>query len=359
MAAEHVRPFRFAEYFLPSCPWTVGRRSPLPLWHGPRYYTRTQPACDHRKARRRKPLNFTLPPVSALAYSIVIATFERPAEVRVTLESIAAQTRPPQRVIIVDSSKDDETCAVADSFSARLPLHYERAIRPSAAVQRNQGAAQVGTPLIAFLDDDVLVRPGTFATIVAAFERDSTERIGGIAARIEGLQHRPPRGLLWWYYRIQAGYSHPTYGARLFGPAINCLPVYAENEPDLIRSDWLNSTCVFYRTALFAREKFPEFEGYSFLEDAHLSARIGRTHDLFFHRTASFEHRDAPSTFKRNALQLARMQVRHRRIVARDILGLREPMLTFKLLLHRLFASACLLRNRHPAWKQELIGTWT
>ncbi len=295
----------------------------------------------------------------ALAYSIVIATFERPAEMRVTLESIAAQTRPPERVIVVDSSKDDATRAVADSFATRLPLHYERAIRPSSAVQRNQGAEHVGTPLIAFLDDDVLVHPGTFATIVGAFERDSSERIGGIAARIDGMQHRPPRGLLWWYYRLQAGYAHPTYGAKLFGAAINCLPTYGESDPDLIPSDWLNSTCVFYRTALFRREKFPEFDGYSFMEDVHLSARIGRTHELFFHRTASFEHRDATSSFKRNARQMARMRVRHQRVIARDIVGLREPGLTLKLFLHRLFTSACLLRSRHPAWKQELIGIWT
>lgn len=294
-----------------------------------------------------------------LAYSIVIATFERPAEMRVTLESIAAQTRLPQRIVIVDSSKDDATRAVADTFATRLPLHYERAIRPSSAVQRNQGAERVETPLITFLDDDVFVHPGTFATIVSAFENDAAGRIGGIAARIDGLQHTRPRGLLWWYYRLQAGYRDRTYGAKLFGAGINCLPTYDEGDPELIRSGWLNSTCVFFRTELFRREKFPEFDGYSFMEDVHLSARIGRTHELYFHRTASFEHRDAPSTFKKNALQLARMRMRHRRIVARDIIGVCEPALTFKMLLHRLFSSACLLRNRHPAWKQELIGIWT
>lgn len=294
----------------------------------------------------------------ALAYSIVIATYERPAELRTTLDSLTAQTRPAARVIIVDSSRDEQTRAVVDDFTARLPLHYERALRPSAAVQRNQGAAHVATPLIAFLDDDVFIPTGTFATICAAFDHDETGRIGGIAARIDGLQHTPPRGLLWWYYRLQAGYAHPTYGGKLFGPAINCLPTY-ESATDLIRSDWLNSTCVFYRTELFRRERFPEFEGYSFLEDVHVSARIGRTHELFFHRTATFEHRDAPSTFKRNARQLARMRVRHQRLVAHDIVGLREPALTFKLLLHRLFASVSVLRQRAPGWSQELLGTWT
>lgn len=296
--------------------------------------------------------------VPALPYTVVIATFERVTELRVTLASIAAQTHPPARIVVVDASRDEQTRALADDFATRLPLRYERALRPSAAVQRNQGAAHVATPLIAFLDDDVFVPAETFATICAAFERDEAERIGGIAARIDGLQHTPPRGLLWWYYRLQAGYAHPTYGGKLFGPAINCLPTYAESNGELIRSDWLNSTCVFYRTELFRREKFPEFEGYSFLEDVHVSARIGRTHELFFHRTAHFEHRDAPSTFKRNARQLARMRVRHQRLVAREIVGLAEPVLTAKLLLHRLFASVSVLRQRSPTWKQELAGTW-
>ena len=69
------------------------------------------------------------------------------------------------------------------------------------------------------------------------------------------------------------------------------------------------------------------------------------THELCFHRTATFEHRDAPSIFKNNARQLARMRFRHQRLVARDILGLREPMLTFKLLLHRCFVSISILRS--------------
>jgi GT2 family glycosyltransferase len=294
---------------------------------------------------------------AALAYSLVIATYERAEDLRTTLASIATQTRPPAAVVVVDSSADDQTLAVTQA--APLPVRYERAKKPSAAVQRNQGAALVTTPLVAFVDDDVFVPPDSFEKICTAFEADTEGQIGGIAARIDGLQHRIPSGLLRCYYRLQAGYTHPTYGGKLFGAAINCLPTYTEATGDLIPADWLNSTCVFYRTPLYAREKFPEFEGYSFLEDVHLSARVGRTHQLYFHRTATFEHRDAPSTFKRNTRELARMRVRHQRLVAHDILGLREPMLTAKLLLHRLFASISILRQRGPTWTQELLGTWT
>jgi GT2 family glycosyltransferase len=297
--------------------------------------------------------------VSALAYSVVIATFERPTDLRTTLESLAGQTRRPDQVVIVDSSPDERSLAVTDGMRAKLPLHYERAARPSAALQRNAGAARATTPLVAFLDDDVFVPSETMAKLCEVFERDAGGAVGGVAARIAGMQHSTPRGLLWWYYRVQAGYAHPTYGGKLFGPGINCLPSYTESDGDLIPSDWLNSTCVFYRTELFLREKFPQFDGYSFLEDVHVSSRIGRTHRLYFHRTATFEHRDAPSTFKKNIRELIRMRLRHQRVVARDILRIPEPVLTLKLLLHRAFSSVATLRERPPQWRDILIGTWT
>jgi GT2 family glycosyltransferase len=297
--------------------------------------------------------------VSQLAYSVIIATYERPAELRTTLESLAAQTRLPALVVVVDSSPDNRTCEVVDEFQERLPLLYERASRPSAARQRNTGANRATSPLVAFIDDDVFVPPETLGKLCEVFERDAEGEVGGVAARIDGMQHPTPRGLLWWYYRLQAGYSHPTYGGKLFGPGINCLPSYTEGDGDLIPSDWLNSTCVFYRTELFQRELFPQFEGYSFLEDVHVSSRIGRTHRLYFHRTATFEHRDAPSTFKKNIRELIRMRLRHQRVVARDILRIPEPVLTLKLLLHRAFASVWALREHSPQWREILIGTWT
>lgn len=272
------------------------------------------------------------------AYSIVIATFERSEELRTTLASVVAQSHAPALVVVVDASSDDATRAVADAFP--LPIRYERAQQPSAAVQRNQGAALVTTPLVAFVDDDIVLRTETFAKMCAVLKEDERGKIGGVSAREEGMEHRRPRRLLRSYYRMQAGFDDPTYGGKLFGLAINCMPTYAEAESDLIAADWLPSGCVVFRTPLFLREKFPEFDGYSFMEDVHLSARIARTHRLLFHRGATFEHRAATSKFKRNARALAQMRVRHRRLIAREIMGLPAPELTWKLLLYRLSIAA-------------------
>ena len=300
--------------------------------------------------------------VPPLSYSLVIPAYELPDELDRTLAGIAAQTRPPSAVIIIDSSSHERCRAVAERWQAQLPVRYERATAASAALQRNQGAQlpdAAASPLLGFIDDDITLYPDTCAKVCAVFEDDARREVGGVAVRIDEIQRPEPRGLAWWYYRLQAGYADRPNGGRLFGPAINCLPCYTESAGDLIPSDWLNSGCVFYRTDLFLRELFPRFDGYSFMEDVHLSARIARTHRLYFHKTACCQHRDGAAARPRNLTSMARSRFRNQRLVAREVLGLHGPVFEAKLLLHRLFASVSVLRQRGPMWKAELAGTWT
>jgi cellulose synthase/poly-beta-1,6-N-acetylglucosamine synthase-like glycosyltransferase len=260
---------------------------------------------------------------------------------------------------VVDSSRDEQTRAVVEAQSAALPLRYERAIEPSAAKQRNQGARQVTTPLVAFIDDDARLFPDTCEKLCRVFDEDPTGAIGGVAGRLTGTPRPVPRGLLWYYYRLQAGYAHATYGGKLLGPAVNCYPSYTETDGELIPADWLSSTCVFYRTTAFQAELFPSFSGYSFMEDVHLSARIARKHQVFFHRSALFEHDDAPSSWKRDLAALARSRIRNQRMVAREVMGFSGPLFELKLLLHRLFVTVYLLRQRGEGTWKEITGTWT
>ena len=293
-----------------------------------------------------------------LPYTIVIATYDRAGVLADALASVEAQTRSPAEVRIVDSSPNNESQVVAARFAERLPVTYERATRPSAAAQRNQGAAGVATPLVAFIDDDVVLAPDLFDKLCGAFDEDAAERIGGIAARQIDAAHPQPRGLLWLDYRIQAGYADGSYGARLFGPGINCLPCYTAQPGTLVRADWLNAGCVMFRTPLFHREQFPAFTGYSFAEDVHLSARIARTHELYFHATAQFEHFPSPSIFKNNLRALARERIKNQRALGMEVLGLSGLAFEGKLMLHRLFASVSILRRRERGWADEILGTW-
>jgi GT2 family glycosyltransferase len=293
--------------------------------------------------------------MSKLAYSMVIATYERADALRDALKSVERQTRLPERVIIVDSSAGPESEAVVRE--SPLPVTYQRADRPSAAMQRNQGFREVTTPLVAFIDDDVVLAPDVFAKLCTVF--DQYDDTGGVAARMNGAEHPPPDRRLRKYYRLQAGFDHPTYGAKLFGAAINCFPCYSLHDDDLVPADWLNLGCVVFRSDLFGEELFPHFNGYSYGEDVHLSARIGQRSRLYFHAAARYDHFPSMSPAKRNFFRHARMSAHHRRLIAREILGLRGWELCWKDTLHRMFVTVFLLRTRPAGWLRQIAGNWT
>jgi glycosyltransferase involved in cell wall biosynthesis len=293
------------------------------------------------------------------AYSVVIATLHRPARLDRTLRDLLAQSCPPELIVVVDASDDSQSRDICTRLAdAKQPVLHLRAEATSSARQRNQGATLVRSPLIAFVDDDVELPSELFERLLNSFATDQADTIGGVSARIEGMAHFPPGPLLRLYYRLQAGFDHPHYGACLFGLGINCLPCYLPDDPALIPSDWLNSTCTLYRRDLFDRERFPAFDGYSFMEDVHLSFRIGRTHRLYFHRDATYRHLDEPTRFKRDLPRRIRMQMVNRMRVARELLDLRGWRLLWCLTLLRCFETALLLRNRPPFWFKTLIAVW-
>ena len=297
------------------------------------------------------------------AFSLVIATFERPDDLRITLDGVLAQKRLPLEIVVVDSSRDELTQTLCASWVGSIPLRYVFSKSRSAAKQRNEGADLVNpeSSVIGFMDDDITLYSDTCEKVLSVFDRDVERKVGGISVRIDDINRTAPSGLTRFYLRIQAGFAHATYGARLFGPGINCLPTYHEPGDEngtLIPADWLNSGCVFYRREPFLREKFPAFDGYSFMEDVHCSARIGKTHRLYFHKTATCGHRDGTNSLKRDYLGMARQRIRNQRIVARDVQGLRGFSFAWKVLLHRLFASITILRGRERGWIQSLKGTW-
>jgi len=290
-----------------------------------------------------------------LPYSLVVATMQRPESLDAALASLSSQTLQPSAVIVVDASSGAQTAELCERWKARLPLRWMPAAGRSAARQRNQGAVLATTPLLGFMDDDVVLPPDTMRKLAEPF---ADREVGGVAGNIENLSHPIPHGMLWLYYRLQAGYPHPHYGGRVIGPAINLLPAFDVERAPLIPSEWLNSTLVLYRRELFERERFPAFDGYSFLEDVHLSARIGRTHRLFFRGDALYAHNSLPSSAKSDPQALARMTVRHQRLVARDVLQVPSFALTWKLTLHRLFQSIAVFRSRRPGRWRAIRGFW-
>jgi GT2 family glycosyltransferase len=294
--------------------------------------------------------------VTAPDYTVVIATLDREASLEKVLACLAAQTHAPRLVVVADASTGPATRELVARWTSQLAIRHLPCAKRSAAIQRNAGAALAVTPLVAFMDDDIAFPSDLLLRLTRVFA--DSANVVGVSARESGAGHPAPGPLLRLYYRMQAGYSHPHYGARLFGVAINCFPCYACEAGELVSADWLPSGCVVYRRDTFVRELFPEFEEYSFMEDVHLSARMSRHGQLFFHAGAAFDHFPGESAFKRNVVALAHHRVHNRVRVAREVMQLRGWRLGYRVLLYRLFVTAALLRSRPPGWSREIAGTW-
>ena len=286
--------------------------------------------------------------------SVIIATLARKESLQVVLHCLARQTRPPLEIIIVAAGDAGSLAGLSAAGPAPVSVRQSRV--KSAARQRNQGAEAANGDVLAFLDDDIEFAPDLFARVLAHFDRLPAARLGAVSPRIANTDRLPPGRLARAYFALQAGYSDPDFGGRLFGPGITCFPVFRAGGPELVPAEWLASTCLFMRAALFHAEQFPQFDGYSFAEDVHLTARVARTAPLFFLRQPSILHHSGASEFKADVAALTAGKLHNMAVVARDVMGRRGWSLWWRWQLHRLFLTAVLFLRRPARWRDELRG---
>jgi GT2 family glycosyltransferase len=99
---------------------------------------------------------------------IVIATYNRCAELRKTLEALYELPERP-RIVVADNASTDDTERVCRHFGRRVLLCRLR--RNIGAAARTIGAREARTPFVAFCDDDCVWMPGALERAVERFER--------------------------------------------------------------------------------------------------------------------------------------------------------------------------------------------
>ncbi|HEX2809925.1 MAG TPA: glycosyltransferase, partial [Kineosporiaceae bacterium] len=126
--------------------------------------------------------------------TVVVPVKDRPAE----LCRLLAAFGPSLPVIVVDDgSADDETARVARAAGAHVVRH---GVARGPAAARNTGLAHVRTPLVAFVDSDVVPCPGWLESLLPHF---ADPAVGMVAPRVVGAPE--PAG-------AEALLSDPTAG---------------------------------------------------------------------------------------------------------------------------------------------------
>jgi len=222
--------------------------------------------------------------------AFVVATKDRPEELRRLWASLLAQTRLPDEVVVVDAS------------AAPAPLVSPRPARPvlrripsavaSAALQRNIGVDAVGpaVDLIGFLDDDAVLEENAVEEMLRLFDAYGPE-LGGAAFNLinhpdltfPGIKRTPLVGSLGLYAR-RSGAVTPSGFQTMIGTV-----------EATTWTDWLPSTAAVWRREIFRGHRFDEwYSGYSYLEDLDFSYRVGRVYRLAVIASARYRHLPAP-----------------------------------------------------------------
>ncbi len=105
--------------------------------------------------------------------TVVVATRDRPEDVRRCVASVLASEWDDLEVIVVDNApSSDATRAVVASFTDPR-LQYVLEARAGVSRARNAGLAAASGDVVAFVDDDVVVDAWWAAALAAAYARDA------------------------------------------------------------------------------------------------------------------------------------------------------------------------------------------
>jgi glycosyltransferase involved in cell wall biosynthesis len=110
--------------------------------------------------------------------SLLIVTYNRADCLRLTLESLCAQSVEPRsfETIIVDDGSQDHTVKVIEAFSSRLRIRYEYQRNAGIASARNHALFLAAGRIVVFQDDDDIAAPDLVAEHLRTHEANPDDR---------------------------------------------------------------------------------------------------------------------------------------------------------------------------------------
>lgn len=262
--------------------------------------------------------------------SLIICTYMRPAAVCTLLESVVAQVRLPDEVLIVDGSTDEATRDALRDHSYPFSFSYFKVPDKDRGLtrQRNYGIQRVSERcnIVAFLDDDTVLQPEYFAEIVKTFQKQpDAVGVGGYILE-DGWIKGVPSGNVSRYFCIDGWYRRDGLRTvlrkyvKLGSPPCPCV-MPPESHGRSIGSfppsgrtysvEHFMGGAASYRKAVFEDIAFSSyFEGYGLYEDLDFCLRLSKIGSCYVNTNAQLHHYHEPSG-RPNRFTYGKMVVRN------------------------------------------------
>jgi len=249
--------------------------------------------------------------------SLIICTYMRPKAICVLLDSIVAQRKVPDEIIIIDGSLNDETREILTEKKYDLPIRYFLVGKEDRGLtrQRNYGVERVNAEMdvVAFLDDDIRLDENYFYEILQPYAKDAKViAVGGCTTNEVkwekySSESECPKGK----FCIDGYIRNESLRYRLR----NVLGLVPSTQPGLIslysheRSvgylppsdkyytvDFMMGGIASFKKELFDKIGFSHyFEGYGLYEDKDFTLRAREFGTLIVNTKAKLEHLHDPN----------------------------------------------------------------
>lgn len=114
-----------------------------------------------------------------LKVSLIVPLRNEKATVLPLMESIAAQSRLPDELVVVDAGSEDGTGGIVEAFPAPMPVRVVRTGELFPGLARNAGVEKAAHPWLAFTDGGVRLSPGWMHDLLAAAEASGADVVFG------------------------------------------------------------------------------------------------------------------------------------------------------------------------------------
>ncbi len=228
--------------------------------------------------------------------SVIVATMNREQELYRCLDSLWAQKRLPDELVIVDDGSLDME-ALKATVPREVEFQYHRKSPPGLSASRNLGAQVAQGELLLFLDDDVVLEPDFTEQILSVFQEDTTGRLAGVSGVITNRKPKPKWFRLWArFFLMETGFPGQLLPWGYFSS--HGIP------KSITEVQWIPGGLSCFRKEVLEQFRFSDMnqQGRHGLEDVELGWRISAYYTLKTTPFAKLAHYP-PESGPRGAVQ--------------------------------------------------------
>jgi|LQYC01.1.fsa_nt_gi Predicted glycosyltransferases len=254
-----------------------------------------------------------------LKTSVIVPTFNRPAELTNCIQSILTQSAKPDEMIIIDDGALTAPPLQKECTERGIRYLYIKKEKPGLTASRNVGAKIAQGDIIFYFDDDVILSSEYIEEVLKLYEEDQEKSLGGVEGVMSNItplttsqQFRKIFHMIFFTVGLKEGKVLPSGFVTDFGT--KGVPLKKVQAVDFFHGYAMSFRKEIFQEFSFDEKKYPR---YGLGEDQDFSYRVSKKYKLVITPGARLLHLESEK-MRPDQERIGRNLMIHRFVFFRD-----------------------------------------